>query len=471
MRICLIAEGSFPYVAGGVSSWITSLVSEMPEHDFIIFAIGAEEAQKGKFKCALPPNIIEVHEFFLDAHRGGKSKWGQRYSLSEQEFETLSAFLRGERTLQWESLFKLLRSDKFKSPMDFLSSKDYFDIIEEIARDSYPTVPFTELFWTINSMILPLLLAARTELPEADVYHAVSTGYAGVIGALAKYLYGKPLLLTEHGIYSREREEEIIKAGWVEGHFKDLWINYFYTLSAAAYTFADQVITLFERNREIEIELGCAPEKIDVIPNGIESLSSVIAAVKPDSDVIRIGAIVRVVPIKDIKTMIQSFAIVEKELHNVHLYIMGPLDENLEYYDECLSLCQALQVQRVHFTGMVSIQEWLPKLDILLLTSISEGQPLAILEGMAAKKPFVVTNVGSCKELMEGKESDDFGPAGIVTAVMHTEQIAKAILKLCENPKMRTAMGENGYQRVSRDYRKETFIEGYRGLYETIGGD
>lgn len=237
-------------------------------------------------------------------------------------------------------------------------------------------------------MILPLLLATRTELPEADVYHAVSTGYAGVIGALAKELYGKPLLLTEHGIYSREREEEIIKAEWVEGHFKDLWIRYFYTLSAAAYTYADQVITLFERNREIEIELGCSAGKIRIVPNGIETSGKMIAMEESEADQIRIGAIVRVVPIKDIKTMIQSFALVEREMQNVHLYIMGPTDENPEYYEECLALCDRLNLQRVYFTGMVSVQDWLPKLDILLLTSISEGQPLAILEGMAAKKPL-----------------------------------------------------------------------------------
>lgn len=119
MRICLIAEGSFPYVTGGVSSWITSLVTEMPEHEFIIFAIGAESKQKGKFKCELPPNIVEVHEIFLDAHRGEKTKWGKRYSFSPEEFETLSEFLKGSQSLQWDYLFKLLRSDNLQAPMDF----------------------------------------------------------------------------------------------------------------------------------------------------------------------------------------------------------------------------------------------------------------------------------------------------------------------------------------------------------------
>src|SRR5690606_25119411 len=134
----------------------------------------------------------------------------------------------------------------------------------ELCTVRYPLVPFTEMFWTVRSMILPLFLTIREDIPRADVYHSVSTGYAGVIGALGKILYNRPFLLTEHGIYSREREEEIIKADWVKGYFKDLWIQYFYRLSSCAYDHADRVTTLFNRNREIEIELGCDPNKIDI---------------------------------------------------------------------------------------------------------------------------------------------------------------------------------------------------------------
>ena len=36
MTICLVAEGSYPYVSGGVSGWIQLLVESMPEHDFLL---------------------------------------------------------------------------------------------------------------------------------------------------------------------------------------------------------------------------------------------------------------------------------------------------------------------------------------------------------------------------------------------------------------------------------------------------
>ena len=53
MKICLIAEGCYPYVAGGVSSWVQMLIEGMPEHRFVIYTIGANE---------------EGHIFFREFH-------------------------------------------------------------------------------------------------------------------------------------------------------------------------------------------------------------------------------------------------------------------------------------------------------------------------------------------------------------------------------------------------------------------
>ncbi|MER2006237.1 MAG: GT4 family glycosyltransferase PelF [Psychrobacillus sp.] len=470
MKICLIAEGSYPYVNGGVSSWIHSLVTEMPEHEFIIYAIGAETKQKGKYRYTLPANLIEVKEIFLDEYLYEEKNWGRRYKLTDEEKNNLVSLITGSKDINWSELFDLLRSKKFENVGEFLSSKDYFDLIEFLAGETYSRVPFTELFWTVRSMILPLFLTIRHDVPEADVYHAVSTGYAGVVGTLAKHVHQKPLLLTEHGIYSREREEEIIKADWVKGYFKDLWINYFYTLSNSIYGASDQVITLFDRNKEIEVELGCPEEKIVIIPNGVEISSYSDLQAAEDEDILRIGAIVRLVPIKDIKTMIQSFGLIEKEISNVELFIMGPTDEDDMYYRECLQMVNTLGIKRIIFTGMVDVKEYVGKMDILLLTSNSEGQPLAILEGLASKKPFVATNVGGCKELILGSKGDNYGQAGFIASVMNYEEIASYILQLCNDKKLRETMGSNGFNRVKNNYKRSSFITGYRELYLSVGG-
>lgn len=469
MRICLIAEGSYPYVAGGVSSWIHSLMTTMKEHEFIIYAIGAEMKQKGQYKYQLPPNVVELKEIFLDEYLYEKKKWGKRYNLSTVQKESLISLINNDVKVPWNELFDLIRSKKFSNVGEFLSSKDYYDLVEFMGKNEYTQAPFTELYWTISSMLLPLISIIQHEVPKADIYHAVSTGYAGVIGTLAKHLYQKPLVLTEHGIYSREREEEIIKAEWVKGYFKDIWINYFYTLSSSIYHAADQVVTLFNRNREIEIELGCPDEKIQLIPNGVEWKDYQQLEVKSDTQHIRIGAIVRVVPIKDIKTMIQSFALVEKKIPNVELYIMGPTDEDSEYYEECLQLVEALEIKNIVFTGLVNIKDFLGQIDFFLLTSISEGQPLAILEGLACGKPFVCTNVGGCKEMLFGGLDDDCGQAGFIAPVMHYEEIAHYMIELCNKPELRGEFGKNGLERVKHFYTRSALISNYRQLYQSIG--
>ncbi|MDX1700636.1 MAG: GT4 family glycosyltransferase PelF [Melioribacteraceae bacterium] len=469
MKICLIAEGSYPYLTGGVSSWIQSIMTQMPEHEFIIYAIGAETRMKGEFKYQLPDNLIEVKEIFLDEYLLDEGGWGRRFHLTESQQNDFLALISGEKDINWGGIFNLLRSEQFKNASDFLSSKDYLDIIQKLASEKYHLVPFTELFWTIHSMVLPLFLTIRHDVPKADIYHSVSTGFAGVVGALAKHVHNKPLILTEHGIYSREREEEIIKADWVKGYFKDLWIDYFYSLSGCIYQAADQVITLFNRNKEIEIEIGCDESKINLIPNGVD-ITKFMDLKNPINDgKIRIGAIVRVVPIKDIKTMLQSFSLIKNDVLNAELYIMGPIEEDPPYYLECLQMVETMGLKDVIFTGEVQIKEYLHIMDIMMLTSISEGQPLAILEGLACSKPFVTTNVGSCKELIYGN-SDNFGTAGVIVPVMHYEQLAKGVIKLCEDEPLRIEMGKNGYERVKNAYTHKEFISSYRNLYQSLGG-
>jgi len=467
MKICIIAEGSYPYVTGGVSSWIHQLATQMQEHEFIIFTIAAQRSQQGKFKYELPANVIEVKETFLDSYLTEEGKWGKSFKLSDIDRNNLMRLLGDSGMVDWQGLFTLLRSKQHERVSDFLQSKDFYDVLQQLCMKSYPLVPFTEMFWAVRSMILPLFLTIREEIPIADIYHSVSTGYAGVVGALGKTLYSKPFLLTEHGIYSREREEEIIKADWVKGYFKDLWIQYFYRLSSCAYELSDQVTTLFNRNREIEIELGCDPDKIKIIPNGVNIEKYENINREKTEQGFNLGAIIRVVPIKDIKTMLLSFALVKEEVPNAVFHIMGPYEEDEEYYDECLKLVQALQLKDVIFTGSVNVMDYIGKMDVLLLTSISEGQPLAILEGMAAGKPFIATNVGSCKELLEGVD-DQFGPAGIIAPVMHVEQIAQGIIKLASSKKLREQYGNNAYQRVSRHYRQEDVIANYRQLYKEL---
>ena len=66
MRICMILEGCYPWVRGGVSSWMHALITSMPQHEYVLWLIGAKAEDSGKYKYEIPKNVVEIHEVFLD---------------------------------------------------------------------------------------------------------------------------------------------------------------------------------------------------------------------------------------------------------------------------------------------------------------------------------------------------------------------------------------------------------------------
>ena len=176
----------------------------------------------------------------------------------------------------------------------------------------------------------------------------------------------------------------------------------------------------------------------------------------------------RVSPIKEIKTMIRAFAFAKKEVPNLRLWIMGPTDEDPQYARECFELVDVMEIPDVIFTGKVDVTDYLGKMDFTILTSISEGQPLTILESFAAKKPVIATDVGNCRELIYGEEDDTNGEAGILCHIMNVEEIAHAMINLAVSPEKRKEMGENGYRRVSQHYRIEMMHEQYESIYKRM---
>lgn len=273
-------------------------------------------------------------------------------------------------------------------------------------------------------------------------------------------------MISEHGIYTREREEELIKAKWVQGIYKDIWIEQFRKMSNLAYDRADLVTSLYEHARELEVELGCPFEKTMITPNGIpvESFQDLPGKDEEEKEWVYIGAIVRITPIKDIKTLIHAFSFAKETEPSLKLWIMGPWEEDQEYANECFELVESEGIADIEFTGRIDVKEYLGRMDLTILTSISEGQPLTILESFAAHKPVIATDVGNCRGLIMG-ESDEFGAAGIVTHIMNVEEIAWAMVSMARNKTMRLQMGENGYQRVLAGYEYSSMIETYGNIY------
>ena len=163
--------------------------------------------------------------------------------------------------------------------------------------------------------------------------------------------------------------------------------------------------------------------------------------------------------------MIYSFMQLKQEFKNTRLHILGAVDDE-EYYQECLSLIDYLNVEDIIFPGFVDIKKYLENIDFTLLTSLSEGQPYAIIESMAAGLPLVSTDVGSCRELIEGDKNDRFGPAGFFVTPMHQSEMLEALLEMGENKKMRARMSTAGRQRVNAYYNLEGMVDKYQATYQ-----
>ncbi len=469
MKICIIAEGCYPYVVGGVSSWIHSMIKAFPQVEFVVLAIISNRSQSGKFTYELPDNLTEVYEAYLeDFDWGRKRKSGKRTSLNKEEYRALRSILLDE-DVDWDTIFSMFQKKHF-SVDDLLMGVDFLNIVKECYQRRYPLIVFSDFLWTMRSIYMPLFLILQTPLPKADIYHCVATGYAGVLGSMAKHLYRSGLLISEHGIYTREREEELLKANWVEGIYKNVWIDQFRKMSRLAYERADKVTCLYEHARQLQLGLGCREEKTKVIPNGIDiSRFADLPGKQPeDQGYINIGAVLRVAPIKDVKTMIRAFAFAKEQNPALKLWIMGPLDEDKDYAEECFQLVEAMRVKDVIFTGRIDVREYLGRMDFTILTSISEGQPLTILEGYAAGKPAIATDVGNCRGLIYG-EGDGLGAAGILTHIMNVEEITAAIRELAGSSRLRRTMGECGYARLKKGYQLGQMIETYQDLYRDIG--
>lgn len=267
MKICLILEGSYPFVRGGVSKWVNDMIRSMPEDEFIIWGVGDKEEKRGKYVVDIPSNVITIHEAFMDSALKERIPRNKNVRLNEMQKEAVRQVIHcGDPDIH---VLLDMFHNKGINPVEIFMSEDFLDIIKDFCAENFPFAGFTDLFWTIRSMFLPLLYLISQPMPEAYLYHSCSTGYAGTLGAFAALKYDKPYVVTEHGIYTREREEEILRADWVVSIFKELWISMFYMFSRFAYKQANCVTSLFQHAAIIQEDIGCPAEKITVVGNGI----------------------------------------------------------------------------------------------------------------------------------------------------------------------------------------------------------
>lgn len=487
--VCLVVEGTYPYVKGGVSSWVHQLITNLPDMTFAIVHITTRADATKELKYTIPPNVKLLQEIYLfDYNYPHKPKFNR---LKKGWKDDYLRFHNEMKSNNYQLFQHLITSFHHHAPQlsfeEMTFSTTSWDIVKHFYDRSDPQQSFVDYFWTWRHTHMSLFKIMNHDFPRAYVIHTVSTGYAGFASVVMKMKQKIPLLLTEHGIYTRERKIEIENTQWIyqekavldiqsrKDFFKKMWIDFFCFTGKITYQFADQIITLCSSNKEIEVSEGADKDKITIIPNGIypqQYLKQQQAFDQREKKPpFTIGFVGRVVSIKDIKTLIRALKIVYDTIKDISVLIIGPTDEELDYYEECMELIEMFGLQPViEFTGSVNVNLYYPRLDILVLTSISEGQPLVILEANCVGVPVVATDVGSCKELLYGFTPEDqrIGPSGIVTEVANPHDTAAGIVTLLENPALRLEYGLNGRKRVSTYYRQDDLLAHYNTLYGNL---
>jgi polysaccharide biosynthesis protein PelF len=501
--VALLLEGTFPYVAGGVSSWVNQIILAHPDLRFAVVFIGSRRSDYGEMRYALPDNVVHIETHYLHDDLGERphaheSRTGTRGDAAG--FARMSAlhdaFRNGGTAGDGDALLQLFAEAGRDicpggrvSLEDFLRSEASWDIVTERYR-TYCTDPsFVDYFWTVRIMHQPLWQLARVAhaLVPARIYHSVSTGYAGFLGALLAQSTGRPLVLSEHGIYTKERKIDLYQNEWIRdnrnvfqkdaselSYFRQLWIRFFEWLGKLTYAAADPIIALYEINRLRQVADGAPSARTRNIPNGVAvQRLAPLRAQRPDAVPPVLCLIGRVVPIKDIKTFIRAMRRVVNRRPDVQGWIAGPADEDAAYAEECGNLVDSLGLgDNVRFLGMQKIDELMPKIGLVVLSSISEALPLVLLEGFAAGVPAVSTDVGSCRQLMYGlgEEDEALGAAGSVVGIADPQALADAALALLDDPQAWQSAQRAGIERVERYYSDTLMFERYRAVYDEALG-
>ncbi len=524
--INMLIEGAYPYVSGGVSSWVHALLTNLPDFTFDITHIGVlaseQEHDDGKrrrkrggkinvhrpMKYRLPENVVGFHDCFIDE----KDHLERRRAVSMQP-DAWNHFTRFHEAVAFDRPYAigdfapLLAGSGFAglTARDIFHSRQSWEMLTAIYQQHAAEQSFVDFFWTFRLTYWRLFALLEATVPPAPIYHAVSTGFAGFLGALAKLRNGGSLIVTEHGIYTREREIEIMQSEWIYqsrshdyrlkerlGFFQTWWLNVFRFMERLTYECADAVVSINRVNQDYQMNPRRLPgrspdgpvpgatsahsekmqQKMHLIPNGVntERLATLPRKEIGGDDPFTVGFVGRVVSIKDVKTFIRAVKIAAGQIPNLRARIVGPTDEEQDYFQECRRLVEMLDLTSiVHFDGPRDVIEVYPQLDVLVLTSLSEGQPLVILEGNGAGLPVVATDVGGCRELLEGASAEDqvLGYSGIITPVSSPDMTAAALVQLWRDPALRQNMGEIGRERVQRFYRQDDLYAAYRALYQS----
>ena len=322
-------------------------------------------------------------------------------------------------------------------------------LVQELTSLGLPLTRLPRLMRIDPILFCGMVGLIRRESPQIVHTHLFKSDFHG---RLAARIAGVPVVVsTLHSIDPLAQERSLGRLyGWTA-------------------RFADRVIAVSEDVRRFHAtHTGIPEEKLVTIENGVDihrfaGLESAGRSVRKElgfDDALVFGVVGRLTPPKDHSTFLKAAALILKKVPKARFLIVGdgPLRKALEIQAQKTGLANA-----VIFTGLrKDVPALLAALDVLVFSSLWEGLPVALLEGMAAARPIVATNVGGIPEVVLPNKSALLVPPGDAHA------LAQACLRLASDSTTRHSMGQAGLERVVARYSIGAMIDHTVALYAKL---
>jgi len=285
---------------------------------------------------------------------------------------------------------------------------------------------------------LRMLRAERVS--ALHVHHATALILAGIPAWLARM---NRVVMTEHGLYQLQERPR-------------------YRRSAARYCRYATDITVVEPAQAayFHSELKVPQKRLHYVPNGVriarrstELVAQARARLGVPDDTFAYFFVGRLSPVKDLGTLLSAFSELPRDVSDrAKLFLVGEGSERttLEAKRDTLGLDN-----RVQFLGARDdIAEVLMAADAFVMSSTTEGLPMALLEAMAAGVPCAATGVGGIPELFENSR-------GLIAPPGDHRSLAEAMTRLARSPELREVLAANAMENVRRRYALDAAVDQY----------
>lgn len=483
--VLLLTEGTYPFVGGGVSTWCDVVLRGLPESDIHVIAVTGSPGVQLHYE--LPGNVrsVQIVPLWGTAEPTEHSRFGEPFAKTVLHRERtgdaavrhaflplfrrlLDALAEPERVgrdggdLCVELSVYFRRYDyraTFRSEPVWTAYRDW--ALAAARADGDPEPMLGELVqglrWVYN-FLLPLTVP----LPRTDVAHATLAGFGALPGVVARCELDVPLVVTDHGIYLRERY--IAMAGDTSGSFfaRRTLLRLTHLVSRIVYTVADQISPVCDHNRRWELRMGATADRIETIYNGIDTERFRPPAVEPARAHPTVVTAARVFPLKDLETLIRACDVTRRRVPDVRFIVYGNHDVDPDYTARCRALITELGVDaHFDFAGFHDTpSELYHDGDVFALSSISEGFPFSVIEAMACGRPCVATDVGGVREAVEGY--------GIVVPPRGFEALGEGLADLLLDADRRAELAARGRARIVEAFQEAGMVEAYRETYARL---